>query len=447
MSGKVLLIMPRVDPGKEHHHFPFGVLAIAACLEKLGIDYDIFDERVTEESSIINRLTDYDIVGVSMFTGFQTFRGHYWLKTVRERNPNAITVAGGPHVTALPEETVHSPLVDFAVAGYGENAFANLVLNILADKEKATTRKMNLPGVYSKFGADVIGMPTPKKYKDIEWSPLPYHRLDVQAYLNPATRRVMYVSQYGCPALCTFCATPETRKWTSKPLEIVYEDLDTLDRLTDFRQLCFFDATLFTNRPRTMELIAHLDQRFAGRQWLADARAAELIRYTDDDLAAIKQCHADLIMLVVGLETGSPRLAEDTVKKGKGHLKNFYEVAKRTNAAGIELTSGVVFGFPGETIEDLAMTTEYVREIRKVHPKFRISTTFFRALPGTDLYDLVRSKGYVTTSSLEEWAEVGAGNHYAYNEWSDPPWMTRREIEIYQEGYQRFMDEHGSIVI
>jgi anaerobic magnesium-protoporphyrin IX monomethyl ester cyclase len=447
MSGKVLLIMPRIEEGKEYHHFPFGVLAIAAGLETLGIEYDIFDDRVAPESSILDRLTDYSIVGVSMFTGYQTYRGHYWLKTVRERNPNAIIVAGGPHVTALPEETVSSPLVDFAVSGYGENAFVNLVLRILESPEEALSRPMNFPGVYSKLGAGIVGMPTPKKYKDIAWSPLPYHRLDVPAYINPNTRRVMYVSQYGCPALCTFCATPETRKWTSKPLEIVYEDLETLDRLTDFRQLCFFDATLFTNRPRTMELIAYLDQRFPGRQWLADARAAELIRYTDDDLAEIKRCSADLTMLVVGLETGSPRLAEGTVKKGRGHLKNFYEVAKRTHAAGIELTSGVVFGFPGETAEDLALTTEYVREIRKVHPKFRISTTFFRALPGTDLYNLVRDKGYVTTSSLEEWAEVGAGNHYAYNEWSDPPWMTREEINRYQEGYQRFMDEHGSIVI
>jgi anaerobic magnesium-protoporphyrin IX monomethyl ester cyclase len=447
MSGKVLLIMPKIDEGKDYHHFPFGCLAIAACLEKIGVDYDIFDERVADENSILDRLSDYDIVGVSMFTGYQTYRGHHWLKTVRERNPNAITVAGGPHVTALPEETVSSPLVDFAVAGYGENAFGNLVLNILAAKDGARARQMNFPGVYSKLGSGVLGMPTPKKYKDIDWGPLPYHRLDVPAYINPATRRVMYVSQYGCPALCTFCATPETRKWTSKPLEIVYEDLDTLDRLTDFRQLCFFDATLFTNRPRTMQLIAHLDQRFPGRHWLADARAAELIHYTDDDLAAIKRCRADLTALVVGLETGSSRLAEETVKKGRGHLKNFYEVAKRTHAAGIELTSGVVFGFPGETPEDLRLTTEYVREIRKVHPKFHISTTFFRALPGTELFDKVRAMGHVPTKSFEEWASMGAGNHYQYNEWSDPPWMTAAEIARYKEGYKRFMDEHGSIVV
>lgn len=447
MSSKVLIIMPKIDEGKDFHHFPFGCLAIAAPLEKLGIDYDIFDERVSGESAIIDKLGEYAIVAVSMFTGYQTYRGHYWLKTIRAHNPQAITIVGGPHVSALPEETARSPLVDFAIAGYGENSFANLVLNILSAKDVAYARQMKLPGVYSKHAANVIGMPTPKKYKDIEWSVLPYHRLDIPAYLNPKTRRVMYVSQYGCPALCTFCATPETRKWASKPLEIVYQDLETLDQLTEFRQLCFFDATLFTNRKRTMELVAHLDNRFPGRQWLADARAAELIHYTDDDLAAIKRCRADLTMLVVGLETGSVRLAEGLVKKGRGHLRNFYEVAKRTHTAGITLTSGVVFGFPGETLDDLQQTIDYVREIRKIHPGFRISTTFFRALPGTELYDKVRAMGHVTASSLEEWAELGSGSHYEYNKWSDPPWMTKSEIDRYQEGYRRFIDEHGEIVI
>jgi radical SAM superfamily enzyme YgiQ (UPF0313 family) len=257
----------------------------------------------------------------------------------------------------------------------------------------------------------------------------------------------MYVSQYGCPAQCTFCATPETRKWTSKPLDIVYQDLDLLDELSAFRQICFFDATLFTNRRRTMQLIEHLDTRFPGRQWLADARAAELILYSDEDFQNIKRCRADLKMLVVGLESGSEYIAEKIVKKGKGHLKNFYEVAKRTHKVGITMTSGVVFGFPGESVSDLNMTNDYITEIRKIHPGFKISTTFFKPLPGTELYDQVTKKGYMRAESLEEWAEFGAQNHYNYNEWNNVPWMSPSEEKEYLAEYKRFMDVHGEIVI
>lgn len=450
MENKVLLIMPKLEPEKDFHHFPFGCLALAAALETLGVACDIFDERVSSESSILDRLADYAIVGVSMFTGYQTHRGHYWLKTVRERNPLAVTIAGGPHVTALPQETAVSALVDYAVAGYAENSFGHLVLHILATGQQHRGANLGLPGVYSKDGSNskiIFGTITPKKYNDIPWTALPYHKLDMASYINPKTRLVMYISQYGCPALCTFCATPETRKWTSKPLSVVYQDLDTLDNLTDFRRLCFFDATLFTTRTRTMELVAHLDQRFAGRQWLADARAAELIKYTEDDLVKFRNCRMNLLTLVVGLESGSLRLAEGLIKKGRGHLRNFYEVAKRCNAAGIDLLSGVIFGFPGETVDDLNETIKYVAEIRKVHPKFRISTTFFGPLPGTDLYDLVREKGYLTINSFEQWAEYGEKNHFKYNQWSDPPWFTESETRIYLDGYQRFMDQHGDICV
>lgn len=450
MNTKVLLIMPALQKDKEHHHFPFGVLALASSLEHIGISYDIFDERVTNPESILDSIKNYSIVGITMFSGYQTHRGCYWLKTVRKYNPDAITIAGGPHVTATPEETADSPLVDYAISGFAENAFANLVLYIASAKKRENALNFQFPGVYSKNDNKdgiVIGMPTPKKYNDIQWAPIPYHKIDVQSYINPETRYVMYISQYGCPALCTFCATPETRKWTSKPLNIVYEDLDKLKQLTNFDLLWFADATLFTNRKRALELIEHLDTNFIGDTWVADARALELIKYSGDDLKKMRNCRMNLTKLVVGLESGSEKFVEKVLKKGKGHLRHFYEVAKNAHAANIVLISGVIFGFPGETINDLHETRKYISEIRKIHPNFKISTTFFGPLPGTDLYDTVREQGYLNINSLEEWAEYGSENHYEYNKWSNPPWFTKRETKIYLDGYQRFMDEHGDICV
>ena len=439
--------MPLLAKDKDFHHFPFGLLSIAAKLEKLGIEYTIFDERVSSDQDFELIAKSYDIVGISIFTGYQTYRGHHWLTMVRRLNPEAITIVGGPHATAMPEQTVASSLVDYVIAGYADDAFANLANNILRAKTRQSKLAFSMPQVHSKRGKDIIGMPTPKKYIDLDWSPLPYHKINLDSYINPKTKRVMYVSQYGCPAPCTFCATPETRKWTAKPLELVYQDLDTLDSLTNFQELCFFDATLFTIRKRTMELVEHLNKRFPGRQWLADARAMELIKYSDEDFKALRSCAAELKMLIVGLESGSEYFAEKVIKKGKGHLTNFMEVAKRTHNAGIHLTSGVVFGFPGEKLSDLEATRKYVTEVRKVNPGFRISTTFFKPLPGTELFDLVKKLGYVNINSFEEWAEAGDSTHYDYNSWSDPAWFSDEENKAYKKGYEDFMQEHGSICI
>ena len=110
------------------------------------------------------------------------------------------------------------------------------------------------------------------------------------------------------------------------------------------------------------------------------------------------------------------------------------------------MESGVVFGFPGETINDLHETRKYIREIRKIHPNFKIGTAFFGPLPGTDLYNTVREQGHLNINSLEEWAEYGQENHYEYNKWSNPPWFTKRESQIYFDAYKHFMEEHGDIV-
>ncbi len=55
MPGKIVLCFPRIDLEKEHHHLPLSTLSLAAPLERMGIDYAIYDQRVDEPS---HRLRD-----------------------------------------------------------------------------------------------------------------------------------------------------------------------------------------------------------------------------------------------------------------------------------------------------------------------------------------------------------------------------------------------------
>ena len=255
----IVLIMPKMEPYKDFHYFPLGILAISAAISTLdSINYEIFDERVDDDLRLNALLQNADVVGVSMFTGYQTKSGFDLLTKVKNFNSKIITIVGGPHVTALPHETIKSELVDYAIAGYGENSFRELITDLLSHGK--VTRL--IPGIYSK--ERVIGAPdnlqityteTPKNYRDITWNAIPYHKIDVSKYINPATQRVIYVTQYGCPAKCTFCATPETRKWAEKPIELIKQDLRYLYEATKFKQLVFFDATLFTRKARVKEIM------------------------------------------------------------------------------------------------------------------------------------------------------------------------------------------------
>ena len=440
MPGKVLLIFPKLDDVKEFHHIPVSSLSLAAPLVQMGIESEILDERVDDFSRLPEFLKNVSIVGVTMFSGYQTCRGYEILKQVKHHDQDIVTIVGGPHPTALPDQTLESEYVDYVVTGFAEEAFSMLAADILQNG----IQKKHIPDVYSSKYTIGEGFAHKKLLKEKTWYPLPYEKIDLKKYINQETKRIMYIAHYGCPGQCTFCATSETRKWFPKPLNIIKKDLSTLYNLFPFEQLCFFDATLFTKKERVLQILSCLN-RYKNVKWLADGRAIELVKYSKDELVDIQETAGGLIALVVGLESGSKRVAEGIMKKGKNHIENFKSVMEKTFQAGIQVYSGLIFGVPGETCDDLEQTIQYLREIRKINPKFRISSTFFKPLPGTELFALLHKKGYIKEKSLADWAAKGGLNHYKYNEWTELPWID--ELDRYKKLYEQFQAENKDILI
>ena len=441
----IVLCFPNIDLSKDFHHFPLSSLSLAAPLERMGIDFEIWDERVDAPERLDELLKIATIFGVTMFTGYQTHCGYALLKKAKAANADIITVTGGPHVTALPEQVAADPLVDYAIAGFGEAPFYELVgqLNAYGHLNGA-----EIPGVYHKgsSGDDVFMAPVTSRFDNNFWAPLPYDKIATMKYINEKTKRVMYVAHYGCPARCTFCATPHYRKWTPKPIEIVRQDIELLHNTFAFKEMCFFDATLFTRKDRVHDVVHCLDD-YEGVHWLADARAVELNKYTTEELVEIRDFNAELDFLIVGLESGSKRIAEDVMKKGKKHLEMFSTVAKRMHDAEIDMISGLIFGIPGDRADDVRRTTDYVSHIREIHPAFRLSSTFFRPLPGTELYGLLDEQGWIAPKSLADWARYGERSHFRYNEWMDIPWLEGKEKSEYRIAYEEFRKQHGNILM
>ena len=87
-----------------------------------------------DERALAQRVRELDPVIV----GFQVFSVDYLrfaqaVRTVRAALPPTCTVAGGPHVTALPELTLdENPELDLVVCGEGDRALPMLVEAVLA---------------------------------------------------------------------------------------------------------------------------------------------------------------------------------------------------------------------------------------------------------------------------------------------------------------------------
>jgi anaerobic magnesium-protoporphyrin IX monomethyl ester cyclase len=441
---KILLIFPSLEKNVEFHHLPLSLLSIAAPLEHRGVKYEIFDERVEDYVKLREKLVGVTMVGITLFTGYQTCRAYEILEDIKSINDSIIIIAGGPHVTSLPEQTLAAGLVDCAVVGYGDEVFCKLVEYITAH---GTALGNNIPGVgyLDTSGSIIINKPRNVVNNDY-WHNLPYDKIDINKYINPATELVMYVTTYGCPGKCTFCATPCTRSWIQKPIELVTTDLRNLYDLYKFKLLIFNDATLFANKKRIFEILNSL-KAFPKIQWCAFSRADEIIKFSKEDLESIKTIGGELTNLTIGLESGSSRVAENIMKKGTNHLVKFEECIRKLVDASIPVLSGLIFGVPGETPEDMENTIKYVSRIRDIYPEFTLSTTFFRPLPGTELFNYLVESGHKLPSSWKEWASHAGQNHYKYNEWMDIPWMSEKEKDEYRKLYDKFLGLHASILI
>lgn len=394
--SQILLIFPRLEKHKLWHYMPISALAVASKLLVDGHGVKILDQRVETNFYILldDYLTEFDEVMISAFTGHQLTEAYKIAMFIKNSNPSKKITLGGPHATALPDQTLQSEFIDSVWIGYAEKG-ENL---------------------------------------------LPWHLIDVSRYINPETERAIYISSYGCPGQCTFCATKERRKLVFLPLDKVEKDIDNLMALYPFKEMVLFDATVFTHPDRAL-LISEIMKKHNLR-WICDSRADEICRMPKGYIDFIVE--SGLTQITVGLESGSRRVV-DNMKKGKGHLEKFKQCAEILSHYDIKMCSGVIFGCPGETPDDIKATIAYIDEIKAINPNFRLSTTFYKPLPNTVMADMCEEYGYQPPQSMEEWAKHGQEGHYQYNQWDDVPWIIGKTE--YKKIYDEFVANNGGILI
>lgn len=399
---KIVLIYPKLEPQKDFHYMPYSALAVASKMLADGDNVVIVDDRIEHDinSKIVYELsddsldenTDEIICCFSVYTGYAVTRAYELSEFIRELFPDILIAWGGPHVDALKDICLKSDLIDRIHLGYAEQ------------------------GQY----------------------PMPWHLVDLKKYINPETERFIYISSYSCPGICTFCSTKNKRIWCELPLVKVEDDIDRLMQKHTYKECVFFDATVFSNKERVLKLSEIMQKH--NLKWVADARAIEIINLPD----LFKIVNSGLRQLTIGLESGSDKIVQQ-MRKGKNHLQIFEQCTKILSEYDIIMASGVIFGCPGETPEDLKETIKYIKKIRSINPNFRLSTTFFMPLPDTIMADEAKKYGYVEPSTLEEWAEYGEQNHFKYNQYQNNKWII--DYIEYKKLYDEFILENKDILV
>lgn len=189
MSERILLIETpcnqldddKVDP-------PIGLLSLASHLKRNGYETDVLDLSATDPDEW------YGLIGRGYtILGFRTLCVSYIqtlaIRTIAlNKNRGAISVAGGPQASALPE--LVSGDFDYVVTGEGEKSFLRLV----QCKEEGALNSLPRIITGQRLLADDITFPD-------------YSIVDIQEYTRHLNgkRAIAVLSSRGCGYDCAYC--------------------------------------------------------------------------------------------------------------------------------------------------------------------------------------------------------------------------------------------------
>ena len=138
---------------------PLGLLAIATGVDQKH-SLEILDTTVKETSleDIVAYVKEKkpDILGLTVVT--RRLYGMYWItQEIKKNFPNIKIIAGGPHVNYFPRETIGLGYVDYAIAGWCEKSFPQLIEIINNGAKEEDLRQV--PNLYYKAGGKIINNP------------------------------------------------------------------------------------------------------------------------------------------------------------------------------------------------------------------------------------------------------------------------------------------------
>ena len=385
---------------------PLGLCYIATALEKEGIDVIIIDRNVlmtkNNSSELVNNITEReiknfmpDIIGITATTPTMFDLKYNILSVISNFDKKMTIVVGGPHPSALPEDTIsESGAIDIVCRGEGEMVMLEIARGI---------KLKHILGITYKEETKIINNPSRKPYDNIDDLCFPARHLVDMNFHSMGNPHIMHglffrsttiFTSRGCPYDCSFCsgkvAIGQGVRFQSP--ELIIEEIERLIKDYKIEAIYFADDMFDINKDRARSICQNILKKKLHRKfvWNAQLRANSI----DKDLLKLMK-EAGCIRADVGFESGSQKTLNIINKKTT--VAQNYDAAKILHEVGILIHANIIVGLPGEDLEDLNKTKKFLREIK---PHW-IGFGEFVPLPGSKLYKDLTEKGEVTREEVE----------------------------------------------
>ena len=405
---------------------PHGILSIAAWLEKEGHEVFVHDclgpQASSDFKTNIQEILSYkaELVGFSATTSSFPDSANM-AAALKQAVPAPVTICGGVHSSALgPALLKDYPVFDYMVRGEGEITLAELASGV----DPAQVR-----GIVWRKGQEVIDNGPRSPIEDLDNLPFPaYEKLKgfPKGYNLPLFSYAQFpgtsmVTSRGCLFQCSYCDRSVFKKgFRYNSANYIYDHFKVLNEKFGVRHVNIYDDLFTTDEKRIVELCELLRNNPLDMQFNCAVR----VGYASDKLLKMLK-EAGCLMVSLGIESADPGMlikhkAGVTVEKVK-------DTVARIQSAGLRAKGLFMMGLPGETVDSIRRTSDFVMSLGLDD----MNMSKFTPFPGAPLWKTIREEG----TFEEDWGQMNCINFVFI-----PKTIGSKEIldQMYNEHVKRF---------
>jgi len=410
----------------ERFAFPqMGIVSLASSLKREGIKVSVCDCQLQRDylKSLFSAIAEDNTIGF-----YTTTYSYPFVKgaatAIKEINPGARIILGGPHASHMPQRLVED-FADIVVSGEGEQILPQVLSN---------ENLKDIPSVsYKDSNGNIIENPQQDPIENLDSLALPaWDLFDYKKYGFSHYRRrplVSMVTSRGCRYKCIYCASNIVHgyKTRMRSVENVVEEIEMDVNKFGVRELHVVDDDFSCDVNRVKEICqAIISKGLNNKVLLAKPNAIRPDRGDQEMFDLMKK--AGFYFVAIAVETVDPDVSKK-LRRG-ADLHRHRETIAMAHSAGLFVNTFFLMGSPFDTQDTMKKNIRFACSI----PTDIVSFFMMKPFPGTTMFNQL-----VKTGKIENWDHRGipscndGESLYTSNDWNE---IDLRRLVRY--GYRKF---------
>lgn len=376
-----------VKPTK-YSHYPLGLAYLHSYLESQGNNVQSLclnhcDDKTCLNTVIetINKLSP-EVIGLQILSP-NRLSSYRLTEYIHKKYPDIYLVVGGIHTTIMYKQLLEKYPFLIAVLGEGEITFSELVKELC----KKTPNLRTIDGIAFNHNDSIIKTKERKLIDNLDILPFPKHEL----FFDDKRTSGCLLTSRGCPFNCSFCvlrAISERRVRHRSAKNVVDEIEYMVNKFPEMTRIWIHDDSFFLDNQRVIEICDEIIRRKIKMNFVSSGRMKPLSK---ELVSKLEQANFKKVLL--GLESGNERILHSCHKgiTKKDALNAF----KLFSDSSIELYAFLIVGLPGETLETVMETINFVKKLQKIKYIYYNNVAILSVYPGTEIYEIAKANAMI----------------------------------------------------